>query len=365
MTNEHIFSWAEDSQGRMVHVDNVTRGLKCNCFCPYCHEPLIARHGDVKEHGFAHHSESRQSRLEICYMVTLYKLAEQIIQKNKTIVAPSYYGIFPSKPLQFTDVKVDSSFEREDKQPDVIATTAEGEQYLIEFTFDYKVQHKQPIDYKNMNCIEIDLSGQTLDTLQEFLSTKPSNDWKWVNNDLYFNKIEERYAKAGKNIRVVCEDECEHCKLSDNCCCVRDKQYHPLVIYNNGKTYRICKIELFAEREAEFVKMEREEKHRRKQEEERRLWLEEQRRREEEEQQCIAEERARKRRERQEREEAERKRRLESTDSSTWSCFDCVSNLSWANRGNKANCGCYQSLGVPKNTPPDYAKTCKRYRPKI
>ena len=34
MSDERIFSWAEDAHGRMAHVDNVPRGLKCNCFCP-------------------------------------------------------------------------------------------------------------------------------------------------------------------------------------------------------------------------------------------------------------------------------------------------------------------------------------------
>ena len=80
-------------------------------------------------------------------MVILYKLAEQIIQTKKRIHAPSYYGIFPEKDIDFVEVKVDSYYERDDKQPDVIATTADGTQYLIEFTFDYKVQHKQAIDY--------------------------------------------------------------------------------------------------------------------------------------------------------------------------------------------------------------------------
>lgn len=340
MSDERIFSWAEDTNGQLVHVDSVPRGLKCNCFCPYCHEPLVARHGEVKEHGFAHHSENRQSRLEICYQVTLYKLAEQIIQQQKRIIAPSYYRIFPSKEITFSDIKVDSSYEREDKQPDVIATTSNGEQYLIEFTFEYKVQHKQPFDYKSLNCIEIDLSNQSLDTLQQFLSSRPNEDWQWVNNDLYFNRIEERYAKANKKVRVVCEDECKHCKLSDYCCAVRNNDSELLVIVNNGKTYRLCKQELFAERQLELEEIQKAEER-------------------------LLEERRRKIQERQLKEEAERKRRLESTDPSEWSCFDCVSNLSWANRGNMANCGCYQSIGVPKNTPPETAQRCERYRPKL
>ena len=83
MGNNFVFSWAEDAQGKMVHVDDVPRGLACGCVCPCCREKLLARHGDIKEHGFAHHSDNRGANLDICYRVVLYKLAEQIIQTRK------------------------------------------------------------------------------------------------------------------------------------------------------------------------------------------------------------------------------------------------------------------------------------------
>lgn len=139
MEKKLIFSWAENADGKIVHVDEVPRGLQCGCSCPHCHEKLMARHGDVREHGFAHHSDNRGANLEICYRVTLYKLAEQIVQTKKRIYAPSYYDIFHPKHIEFVSVKIDSSYEREDKQPDVIATTSEGKQFMIEFTFNDKV----------------------------------------------------------------------------------------------------------------------------------------------------------------------------------------------------------------------------------
>ncbi|MDE6065354.1 MAG: hypothetical protein K2G27_00845, partial [Duncaniella sp.] len=156
--NELIFSWAEDASGKMVHVDDVPQGLKCGCTCSYCHEKLQARQGKIRAHGFAHHSENRGANLKICYMVIKYKLAEQIILENKRIRVPSYYGIFEDRVIEFSEVIIDDKYDRIDKQPDVIATTAEGEQYLIEFNFANKVHHKKKIDYKHFKCIEIDLS---------------------------------------------------------------------------------------------------------------------------------------------------------------------------------------------------------------
>lgn len=83
MIGDFIFSWAENAEGRMVHVDSVPRGLRCGCTCPNCHEPLLARHGEKNEHGFAHHSDTRGANLNICYMVILYKLASRLFRQRK------------------------------------------------------------------------------------------------------------------------------------------------------------------------------------------------------------------------------------------------------------------------------------------
>ena len=306
MGNNFVFSWAEYAQGKMVHVDDVPRGLACGCVCPCCHEKLLARHGDVKEHGFAHHSDNRGANLNICYMVILYKLAEQIIQTRKKIHAPSYYGIFKEKDIEFADVKIDGRYEREDKQPDVIATTKDNQQYIIEFTFDYKVQHKQALDYKNLNCLEINLSNQTLESVEKFL-LEDNTDRIWFNNQEYFYSIEPRYEMANKRIEVKNEDECKMCELYNSCVGVRAKESGSiLVIENSGKRYRICKPEQYD----------------------------------------VA---------------VEDKR----NSLSERTCFMCKRNLTWwkSNDG-MAHCGAYYSMGVHQKTPPDSAQTCNGFEPK-
>ena len=142
MEDQFVFSYAEDEKGELVHVDSVPRGKNCGCICPYCREKLGARHGNNRAHGFfhlSHRSEERGANLDICYKVILYKLAEQIIKTHRKIFAPSYYGIFRGQNIEFFDVQIDSSYERDDKQPDVVAMTKDGAQYLIELTFKYKI----------------------------------------------------------------------------------------------------------------------------------------------------------------------------------------------------------------------------------
>ena len=361
-----VFSWAETAGGKMVHVDDVPRGLNCGCTCPNCHEKLLARHGEVNEHGFAHHSETRGANLKICYMVIMYKLAEQIVQTKKRIHAPSYYGIFKETDIEFENVIIDSQYEREDKQPDVIATTKDGKQYLIEFVFKYKVQHKQALDYKNLTCIEIDLSNQSLESLEKFLLSS-SEDRKWLNSEDYFNRIEETYHKAGKTVKIVNEAECEHCILRYDCCAVIQSD-SPVVIENSGVKYRLCKTELHEHRlKVLRDRLEKEERARKY-----RLDWQEKQRRIQEQWQCEARIR-----------EGQRNRiDIPPVDSSVnvcssgeeavfveteqRNCFNCQSNLTWANREEFAICGGWKTLELPnQRVDPNYAKQCPRFRLKL
>jgi hypothetical protein len=357
------FIYAEDAYGRMVHVDDVARGLSCGCHCPCCGERLQARQGDERAHGFKHHSKDRRANLKICYEVIMYKLAEQIILDNKCIKVPSYYHIFPGMMLYFVDVKVDSHYEREDKQPDVIARTTEGVEYIIEFVFSSKVQHKQPIDYKHTNCLEINLANQTMDTLRDFLTSEPTDEWKWLNNDACFTHIEERYKAANKNIKVTSEDDCAKCNLKD-CIAVR-LNGSPLKIYNNGKTYRLCKPDILQqakeqERQQRFLEVQR------KREREERVRMEAERRKKEEEiLQKEAEARKQQLLEKQRAREEERLRLEASELPSERSCFNCQANLKWMNRNGMANCGMHISLQIPKSISPEFAQTCRRYRRRI
>ena len=263
--------------------------------------------------------------------------------------------LFPEMDIEFVDVRIDCCFERADKQPDVIATTKEGQQYLIEFLFQYKIQHKTAIDYKNMNCLEIDLSNQSLETLESFLLSS-SKDRKWMNNVTYFSQVGSLYNKAGKPVRVVDESECRQCELGCSYHCAGVPVYsltginQYLVIEESGHKYRLCKSELFQnyQQEYERIKSENERKERIKEKE--RLEAEARKKKEEEELKISIE-----------------KRRIIDeqealSDPSSRTCFQCEYNLQWANRNGYANCGAWKSMSVPQKTPPSCARACKRFR---
>lgn len=45
MYHKGLLTYAIDSQNNFVYVDNVARGLACNCYCPACNERLVAKMG--------------------------------------------------------------------------------------------------------------------------------------------------------------------------------------------------------------------------------------------------------------------------------------------------------------------------------
>ena len=307
MIQDIVFSWAENKDGRMVHVDTVPKGLNCGCICPNCHEQLLARKGKERKNHFAHHSDNRGANLKICYQVAMYKLAEQIIQTKKRIHLPSYYDIFQERDIHFVDVEIDGRYEREDKQPDVIAKTDDGNEIIIEFTFKYKTRHKRAVDFIKHNCVEINLSNQKLETLEEFLLSSKS-DRRWLNNEVYFNRIEETYRKHDKAIKVVPVSKCNKCPLRYNCCAIM-KEGLPLQIENNAQMFRLCKTEIYEKRIEELAHPSDE-------------------------------------------------------DSQERSCYQCILNLDYANKDGLARCGAFERLNIPRFNPPTIAKNCKLFNRK-
>lgn len=49
-------TFAIDKDGQVRSVDEVARGLACECQCPLCGEPVMARQGSIREWHFAHSS---------------------------------------------------------------------------------------------------------------------------------------------------------------------------------------------------------------------------------------------------------------------------------------------------------------------
>lgn len=75
----HMMTYALDSNDRLTDIEEVANGSECGCFCPACHEPLIAKnHGMIRIHHFAHQSGSN---CKYAYESMLHHLAKEKIQE--------------------------------------------------------------------------------------------------------------------------------------------------------------------------------------------------------------------------------------------------------------------------------------------
>lgn len=79
---------------QLVDVASVARGRECDCVCPSCRTPLIARHGDKKEWHFAHDSRrGHQKTIDECkysMLVSIRLMIRQLANDELTLLLPDY-----------------------------------------------------------------------------------------------------------------------------------------------------------------------------------------------------------------------------------------------------------------------------------
>lgn len=76
---KRLLTYALNSHGNIVFIDDVANGLNCECICPCCKEKLMAKNGGTKKiHHFAHVSEME---CKGAYESMLHLLAKERIRK--------------------------------------------------------------------------------------------------------------------------------------------------------------------------------------------------------------------------------------------------------------------------------------------
>lgn len=89
---------------KLIHISELTkeeRGNKCNCICPKCKNPLIARMGDIKIHHFAHKTEDCKGGLE----TALHLFAKEVLERRMELVIPKGTIPFSEKITRLEDFK--------------------------------------------------------------------------------------------------------------------------------------------------------------------------------------------------------------------------------------------------------------------
>ena len=81
----------EQNSGLLLSINDVERGLNCNCICPGCKTALVARKGEHKTHHFAHHTPPPDNKIN-CAESALHKWAKKIVsQQTSWYLLPEHF----------------------------------------------------------------------------------------------------------------------------------------------------------------------------------------------------------------------------------------------------------------------------------
>ncbi len=251
------------AENKIVHISEVVSGKACNCTCPSCNTPLVAKKGNVKVPHFAHQSTET---CEYGYETSLHMAAKEILLRAKTMILPEavykFKGMWKTKQISpEREIRIDR-VELESKTgdviPDVIVYSGD-EKIFVEIFVTHKVDEDKlkKIQGLNVSTLEMDLSKQrdvlAIEELEERLIGNNKNKY-WV----YHSEIdayEKTMYSVAKKKRVF-EDDWSNRYFTRGCplrifkmgkyycahdCYCYDCQYHIEEIEKNGETkYIYC-----------------------------------------------------------------------------------------------------------------------------
>jgi hypothetical protein len=177
--HDRMVVFAQDEHGRLIHIDSAQRGKACNCRCLACDEALIARHGDIKAHSFAHESGS-ECRYAIDAM--LNRLAQELISARGAFCTPALTvrvscagplgviecnEIIPSRHLQVDAAAID---RRVHPQRPSVVMLVKGRELILEVTHVHRLDagKRTAIEQLGLPAIELHLSEHRVETVEQF-----------------------------------------------------------------------------------------------------------------------------------------------------------------------------------------------------
>lgn len=176
-------TYALDAEGKLIHVDSVSTGLACKCFCPHCKSELVAKNGgNRKVHHFAH---TNGSDCVGAIESALHKMAKDILQEHKLVMLPPVQQGRIGKQMVFGKIEVEVFTKELSLRPDCIGYTEDGCIIWVEFKRSHEVDVKKAgkIISAKIDCVEIDLNSCELDPakVRSFIESS-YEDRKWIYN---------------------------------------------------------------------------------------------------------------------------------------------------------------------------------------
>jgi len=159
------------ADAHLVSPDEVPRGAACNCLCPGCDRPVIARQGTEREWHFAH---AKGDACQQGYEVSVHEIAKQIIRQRCELLLPALdvavsandsFGQHIEERTHVLDARMvhldecKTSQKRDEVTADVIGRIRDRE-ILVEITVFHRLmpeKHDRLVSTR-ISSLQIDLS---------------------------------------------------------------------------------------------------------------------------------------------------------------------------------------------------------------
>ncbi|EJG0750538.1 hypothetical protein C4G89_RS07470 [Vibrio parahaemolyticus] len=174
--------WGLSKDGKYKHIRSVDNGLKCDCVCPDCQQPLVANQGNVKSWHFAHASNSSCKGESV-----IHRLAKQVIinaaRSRKALLISSDGGVvyesdkdgivhskeWYAPERQYHVQQAEAEVKLGSQIVDVLCHDRKGNALAVEIFYTHK---KSDVDIENfaknsVEVIEIDVSKVSWDATYE------------------------------------------------------------------------------------------------------------------------------------------------------------------------------------------------------
>ena len=178
--------------GKSRYINEVERGLLCNCVCPICNQDLVAKKGKERIPHFAHYFNESAKCKKGARLSMLHRLAQEVLQEESKVLLPAYKGKYiqhDAKLQVFDELTLEEICKDEvsRRRPDCIGKVqSEGIDIWVEIYCTNPINEERRADIirRKQYCIEINFSDllgtdYTKESVRERLLNK-SDDREWI-----------------------------------------------------------------------------------------------------------------------------------------------------------------------------------------
>ena len=178
-----MIPFALSKENTLVSVAEVPGGLACNCICPHCRAPLIAKKGNRNIHHFAHY---RSPECTGALESSLHQLAKSILKREQKLVLPPIFlhtreqqPFRHARLFQFAGLRLETYLQG--MVPDIILETVR-ERVLVEVAVHHPSRADKiwKLQQARLTALEIDVlsiyhelagmgKGADLDAFTEYI----------------------------------------------------------------------------------------------------------------------------------------------------------------------------------------------------